>query len=84
MKFGPSTEGILQAGPMCVTDTDDTNLGSFFILEASSMDAVESFHAGDPFTKSGVFGTAKLVRWDRHIGNPAEPVSGYAAQNARH
>jgi uncharacterized protein len=60
---------ILQAGPMCMSDTDDTNLGSFLILEADSLAAVEQFHTGDPFTTAGIYGDVRLVRWDRHIQN---------------
>lgn len=60
---------LLQAGPLCVSDTDDTNLGSFFIVEAPSLSDVQEFHDGDPFTKAGVYGRVELVRWDRHIGN---------------
>jgi uncharacterized protein YciI len=74
---------IVQAGPMCVSDTSDQNLGSFFILEAPSMKAVEDFHAGDLFTKKGVFGNATLVRWDRHIDSSSESQAAFAAQNAR-
>ena len=61
---------VHQAGPMCVSDTDLTNLGSFFLLEAASAEAVRAFHEGDPFTRVGLYGEVRLVRWDRHIGNP--------------
>jgi len=60
---------IRQAGPMCISDSDDTNLGSFLIVEANSAKDVEEFHDNDPFTKAGVYGTVHLVRWDRHIDN---------------
>ncbi len=59
---------IVTAGPMCISDTDDTNLGSFMILEASSLAHVEAFHNGDPFTLRGMFDRVEIVRWDRHIG----------------
>ncbi len=59
---------IVMAGPMCVSDSDDTNLGSFMIVESSSMAHVEAFHNGDPFTVQGIFGRVEIVRWDRHIG----------------
>jgi uncharacterized protein len=59
---------LVQAGPFCVSDTDDTNLGSFMILDAESREAVESFHAGDPFTKAGIYGDVHIHRWDKHIG----------------
>lgn len=60
---------ILQAGPMCINDTDDRNLGSFLIVEADSVQEVQAFHDGDPFTKAGIFDDVRLVRWDRHIVN---------------
>ena len=60
---------IIQAGPICTSDTDDTNLGSFLILEADSLAAVEQFQTGDPFTTAGIYGDVRLVRWDRHIQN---------------
>jgi len=59
---------LIQAGPMCVSDADDTNLGSFMVLDADSLAEVETFHNGDPFTMGGVYGDVRLVRWDKHIG----------------
>ena len=59
---------IVMAGPMCISDTDDTNLGSFMILEASSLAHVKAFHNSDPFTLRGIFDRVEIVRWDRHIG----------------
>lgn len=59
---------LVQAGPMCVSDDDDTNLGSFMIVEADSIAQVQAFHEGDPFTLEGVFGRVDICRWDRHIG----------------
>jgi uncharacterized protein YciI len=54
---------------MCVSDGDDTNLGSFMIVDAPSFADLQRFHDNDPFTKGGVYGAVRLVRWDRHIGN---------------
>lgn len=59
---------IVQAGPMCVSDDDDTNLGSFIILEATDEAAAKRFHDGDPFTRMGLYETSHVVRWDKHIG----------------
>lgn len=60
---------IVQAGPMCISDSDDTNLGSFLILDADTLQAVEKFHLADPFTQADIFGDVRLVRWDRHINS---------------
>lgn len=59
---------IREAGPMCVED-GESNLGSFLIVEADSIEAVQKFHDNDPFSKAGVFGDVRLVRWDKHIEN---------------
>ena len=59
---------LVRAGPMCVSDTDDTNFGSFMIVEAPSIDHLRRLHADDPFTRAGVFARAELCRWDQHIG----------------
>ena len=56
------------AGPMCVSDIDDTNVGSFMMLESASLEEVKVFHEGDPFTLRGIFARVEIVRWDRHIG----------------
>ncbi len=59
---------LVQAGPFCVDDVDDTNLGSFMILEATSYEEVVRFHEGDPFTKAGIYGDVHIHRWDKHVG----------------
>jgi uncharacterized protein len=59
---------LVQAGPFCVSDTDDTNLGSFMILDAPDRAAVQRFHDNDPFTKAGVYGEVHIHRWDKHVG----------------
>jgi len=66
---GKESVRVVQAGPMCISDSDDTNLGSFLIVEAPSFADLQRFHDNDPFTAGGVFGEVRLLRWDRHIGN---------------
>ena len=58
---------LVQAGPLCIGDSDD-NLGSFMILEAPSLADAQRFHDDDPFTKAGLFATAHVHRWDKHVG----------------
>ncbi len=58
---------LVQAGPLCVSDDDDTNLASFMILEAASLDEVTRFHDGDPFTQAGLYDKVYIHRWDQHI-----------------
>ena len=59
---------IIQAGPLCASDTDDTNVASFFIVEADNRERVVAFHEDDPFTKVGLYGEVRIQRWDKHIG----------------
>lgn len=58
----------IQAGPLCAGDADDTNTGSFFIVEADTREQVVKFHENDPLTKAGLYGEALIHRWDKHIG----------------
>jgi len=59
---------LVQAGPLCVGDDDDTNLASFMILEADNIEEVKRFHEGDPFTKAGLYEQVYIHRWDKHVG----------------
>ena len=56
------------AGPLCVSDADDTNLASMMILEAGTLDEVLSFHQRDPFTEGGLYERVDIHRWDKHLG----------------
>lgn len=61
---------VVQGGPMCVGDDVTTNLGSFLVVEADSLADAQRFNDDDPFTRAGLFENPRVVRWDRHIGNP--------------
>ena len=59
---------VVLAGPLCVSDSDDTNLASMMVLEAGSLDEVLTFHRRDPFTEGGLYERADIHRWDKHLG----------------
>ena len=59
---------VILAGPLCSSDSDETNLASMMIVEATSFEEVERFHEGDPFTEGGLFERVIINRWDKHIG----------------
>ena len=59
---------FVMAGPLCVSDTDDTNLASMMVLEAGALDEVLSFHRRDPFTEGGLYERVDIHRWDKHLG----------------
>lgn len=60
---------LVLAGPLCVSDIDDTNLASFMIIEAERLEDVLALHEGDPFTKAGLYAMSHVHRWDKHIDN---------------
>ncbi|QCP52490.1 YciI family protein [Trinickia violacea] len=63
-----SVPRLVQGGPLCVSDADDTNIASFMILEADNIEQVKRFHEGDPFTKAGLYEQVYIHRWDKHVG----------------
>jgi uncharacterized protein YciI len=63
-----SVPRLVQGGPLCVNDEDDTIFASFMIIEADSVEQVMRFHEGDPFTKAGLYEQVYIHRWDRHVG----------------
>ena len=60
---------VVDAGPLCVNDNDDTNIASFMIIEAGSKSDVVKFHDGDPFTKANLYERVDIERWDQHFAN---------------
>ena len=52
---GGKTAMIRLAGPM-LSDDGEHMLGSLFILEAGSEEAVREFNAEDPYTRAGLWG----------------------------
>jgi uncharacterized protein YciI len=44
------------------------NIASFMIVEADSLEQVNRFHDGDPFTKVGLFQQSFIHIWDKHVG----------------
>jgi uncharacterized protein YciI len=60
---------VMDAGPLCASDTDTRNIASFMIIEAASTEDVVSFHEGDPFTKANLYERVAIHRWDQHFAN---------------
>lgn len=53
------TDDIVLAGPM-LSDDGEHMLGSMFILEVDSADAVRAFNSDDPYTKAGLWGNVVI------------------------
>ena len=60
---------VIDAGPLCLNDMDDTNIASFMIIEANSKADVIKFHDNDPFTKANLYVRVDIERWDQHFAN---------------
>jgi uncharacterized protein YciI len=58
---------LVQAGPLVSSD-DTKDVGSFMVVEADSLAAVQRFHDNDPFTVAGLFEDVRIHRWDKHVG----------------
>jgi len=60
---------ISLAGPM-LSDDGEHMLGSMFIIEADSIDAVRSLNAGDPYTRAGLFGRVTIHAFRQVVPPP--------------
>jgi uncharacterized protein len=58
--IGPA---VRMAGPLL--SPEGQMVGSVFLIEAESLDAVRALHAGDPYVTAGVFGAVAIheTRW---------------------
>jgi hypothetical protein len=59
---------IAASGPM-VTEDGSTMIGSLFVVEAESVEAVRAFNAGDPFGKAGLWRKVDIQRFDLKRGS---------------
>lgn len=57
---------VSQAGPLL--DSQEQMIGSLVILDVADMAAAESWAAGDPYAKAGLFGSVELIPWKKVIG----------------
>ncbi|WP_298283392.1 YciI family protein [Acidocella sp.] len=58
---------IIFGGPL-QSDDGSEMIGSCFIVEAPDRMAVDSFIAGDPFMRQGVWGEVSISRFLRRLG----------------
>ena len=58
---------IVMSGPL-VADDGEAMIGSLFLVEAETRDAVERFHAADPFKAAGIWEAVSIRRFNRRQG----------------
>jgi uncharacterized protein YciI len=59
---------ILVSGPLVAPD-HETMIGSFFLVEAETQDAVQSFHDADPFKKAGIWERVSIHPFLKRMDN---------------
>ena len=59
---------IIAAGPLLAAD-NETMTGSLLIIEAADRAGAESFAAGDPYAKAGLFVRTTIAPWRKVILN---------------
>ena len=65
---------IMASGPL-MTDDGATPVGSLFLIEAETIDAVRAFNAADPFAAAGLWGTVEMRRFDLRRGAVGAPAA---------
>ena len=65
---------IALAGPMLSNDGEHM-VGSLFILNTDSAEAVRVFNAEDPYTQAGLWGTVKVRRFRQVVPAPGDQAS---------
>jgi uncharacterized protein len=63
---------IVAAGPLLAAD-GETMTGSLLIVDVADRAEAESFAAGDPSAKAGLFARTTVTAWRKVILNPTEP-----------
>ncbi|WP_283193322.1 YciI family protein [Rhizobium sp. AN80A] len=58
---------IVMSGPL-IDDVSETMIGSLFVVEAASKDAVESFNRADPFHKAGIWCSTSITGFVKRQG----------------
>jgi uncharacterized protein len=58
----------LISGPL-VAEDNQTMIGSFFLYESESIDAVRRFNQGDPFNSAGIWKTVEIRPFVKRVDN---------------
>jgi uncharacterized protein len=56
------------SGPL-LADDNETMIGSLFLFEADSKDAVVAYNKADPFTKAGVWKSVSIHPFNKRVDN---------------
>ena len=59
---------IVISGPL-LADDEETMIGSMFLVEAESLNAVEAFHQNDPFYAANVWEKVSIRPFNKRMDN---------------
>jgi uncharacterized protein YciI len=59
---------IVISGPL-LADDNETMIGSLFLFEAESKEAVVAFNAEDPFAKAGIWSQVSIHPFNKRMDN---------------
>lgn len=63
---------LIVVGPV-LSDDETTMIGSTFVVESESLDAVRTWQATDPYVKAGLFETVEIRPFRWVIGTGKKP-----------
>ena len=66
VEYLKASPAVQQAGPLL--DATGEMCGSLIILDVADMAEAETWAAGDPYGKAGLFDSVELIPWNRVIG----------------
>ena len=76
--LGTKPIDLLSSGPLLSEDGSEM-IGSLFLVDAANRAEVESFSAGDPFTKGDLFESVSVQRYGVRSGALSDHASAAAA-----
>ena len=66
VEYLKASSAVQQAGPLL--DANGEMCGSLIVLDVADMAEAETWAAGDPYGKAGLFDSVELIPWNRVIG----------------
>lgn len=66
VEYLKASTAVQQAGPLL--DAKGDMCGSLIVLDVADMAEAESWVAGDPYGRAGLFDSIELIPWNRVIG----------------
>ena len=66
---------VLLSGPLVNESDHQTMTGSFFLVEAESLEMVEAFNRNDPLYKADIWQSIEIQPFMKRVDNMSPPIS---------